>query len=76
MPTGACSATVRCTRSTRRRCLHAVSAIAIVVGAVYVLRIVQRAGGSGVLASATALVFVLNDNTARTLNYGFHLEVL
>jgi uncharacterized membrane protein len=30
----------------------------------------------GALASATALAFVLNDNTARTLNYGFHPEVL
>jgi len=56
--------------------LHALSVIAVVTGAVYALRIVQRLGGGGVLASAAALSFVLNDNTARTLNYGFHPEVL
>ena len=56
--------------------LHLLSAIAIVVGAASVLRIVQRLGGGGVLACAAALSFVLNDNTARTLNYGFHPEVL
>jgi hypothetical protein len=56
--------------------LHALSVVAVVAGAVYVLRILQRLGASGALAGATALAFVLNDNTARTLNYGFHPEVL
>ncbi len=56
--------------------LLAVSVIAVVAGAVNVLRIVQRMGAGGLVASASALAFVLNDNTARTLNYGFHVEVL
>jgi uncharacterized membrane protein len=56
--------------------LHAFSVIAIIAGAIHVLRIAQRLGAGGALASATALAFVLNDNTARTLNYGFHPEVL
>lgn len=56
--------------------LHALSAIAVVAGAVHVLRICQRLGTGGALASATSLAFVLNDNTARALNYGFHPEVL
>ena len=56
--------------------LLAVSVIAVVAGAVYVLRVLQYAGAGGVLATATALAFALNDNTARTLNYGFHPEVL
>lgn len=56
--------------------LLALSVVAVVVGAVYTLRIIQNAGGGGVLGSAAALAFVLNDNTARTLNYGFHTEVL
>jgi len=56
--------------------LLAISVIAIVLGAVHVLRIVQRVGGGGVLASASALALALNDNTARTLQYGFHPEVL
>jgi uncharacterized membrane protein len=56
--------------------LHALSVIAIVGGSLHVLRIAQRLGAGGALASATALAFVLNDNTARTLNYGFHPEVL
>jgi uncharacterized membrane protein len=56
--------------------LHALSVIAIVAGGLHVLRIAQRLGAGGALASATALAFVLNDNTARTLNYGFHPEVL
>jgi uncharacterized membrane protein len=56
--------------------LHAFSVIAIVAGGIHVLRIAQRLGAGGALASATALAFVLNDNTARTLNYGFHPEVL
>lgn len=56
--------------------LHVLSAVAIVAGAVHVFRILMRLGAGGALAVATALVFVLNDNTARTLNYGFHPEVL
>ncbi|PYQ47607.1 MAG: hypothetical protein DMF78_23275 [Acidobacteria bacterium] len=56
--------------------LHALAAASIVGGAVHVLRVFQRLGAGGVLAGATALAFVLNDNTARTLNYGFHPEVL
>ena len=56
--------------------LLAVSVIAVVAGAVHVLRIMRHVGSSGVLAVSTALVLALNDNTARTLNYGFHPEVL
>lgn len=56
--------------------LLALSVVAVVAGAVYTLRIIQNQGGGGVLGSAGALAFVLNDNTARTLNYGFHAEVL
>jgi uncharacterized membrane protein len=56
--------------------LLAVSVIAVVAGAVHVLRIMRHVGAGGVLAVSTALVFALNDNTARTLNYGFHPEVL
>ena len=56
--------------------LLAVSVMAVVAGAVNVLRVVQRMGAGGLVASASALAFVLNDNTARTLNYGFHVEVL
>ena len=56
--------------------LHALSVIAIVAGGLHVLAIAQRLGAGGALAGATALAFVLNDNTARTLNYGFHPEVL
>jgi uncharacterized membrane protein len=44
--------------------LLGLSVVAVVVGA------------GGLVASASALAFVLNDNTARTLNYGFHVEVL
>jgi uncharacterized membrane protein len=56
--------------------LLAVSVIAVIAGAVHTLRIMQHLGAPGVLASATALAFLLNDTTARTLNYGFHPEVL
>jgi len=52
------------------------SVVSVVFGSVHVLRIAQRLGMAGVLAVATALAFLLNDNTARTLNYGFHPEVL
>jgi hypothetical protein len=37
------------------------SVLAVVAGAVYSLRIIQRAGGGGALAVASALAFVLND---------------
>lgn len=56
--------------------LLAISVVAVVMGAVSIVRIMRYLGAGGVLASATALAFVLNDNTARTLNYGFHPEVL
>ncbi|MPZ18036.1 MAG: DUF2079 domain-containing protein [Luteitalea sp.] len=56
--------------------LLALSVIAVVAGGVHVRRIMQRIGAGGALASATALAFILNDNTARALNYGFHPEVL
>ena len=56
--------------------LHALSVVAIVAGALGVLRVLQKNGLGGVLACAAAASFVLNDNTARTLNYGFHPEVL
>jgi uncharacterized membrane protein len=56
--------------------LLALSVVAVVAGAIHVLRIMERLGVGGLLASVTALAFVLNDNTARTLNYGFHPEVL
>jgi uncharacterized membrane protein len=54
----------------------ALSVIAVVAGAAYTLRIVESQGGGGLLGSAAAFAFILNDNTARTLNYGFHAEVL
>jgi hypothetical protein len=56
--------------------LLALSVVAVVAGAICTLRIVQRTGAGGLLGCASALAFVLNDNTARTLNYGFHTEVL
>jgi uncharacterized membrane protein len=56
--------------------LLALSVVCVVLGSVYTLRIAQRLGMGGVLAVATALAFLLNDNTARALNYGFHPEVL
>jgi len=52
------------------------SVFAVVAGAVYSLRIIRRTGGGGALAVVSAFAFVLNDSTARTLNYGFHVEVL
>jgi uncharacterized membrane protein len=55
--------------------LLALSVIPVGAGAVHVCRIMERLGAGGVLAVATALAFALNDNTARTLNYGFHPEV-
>lgn len=56
--------------------LLALSVVAVIAGAICTLRIVQFTGGGGLVASASALAFVFNDNTARTLNYGFHPEVL
>lgn len=56
--------------------LLGLSVVAVVAGAVHTLRIMQHLRAPGVLAAATALAFVLNDTTARTLNYGFHPEVL
>jgi len=56
--------------------LLALSAVSVALGGVYVLRIMQRLGAGGVLSTATAAAFVLSDNTARALNYGFHPEVL
>lgn len=52
------------------------SVVAVIAGAIYVFRIGRLLGWSALLASAAALSLVLNDNTARTLNYGFHVEVL
>ncbi len=56
--------------------LLVLSVVAIVAAAAYTFRIGRLLGWSGLLASAAALSLVLNDNTARTLNYGFHVEVL
>ena len=56
--------------------LLALSVVAVVAGAIYTLRIVQATGAGGPIASASALAFVFNASTARTLNYGFHAEVL
>lgn len=56
--------------------LLTLSVIAVSAGAVHVVRAMQYLGAGGALATVTALAFVFNDNTARTLNYGFHPEVL
>src|SRR6185503_21014119 len=56
--------------------LLALSIVAVVLGAVHAFRIVRHVSASGLLAAATAFAFVLNANTARTLLYGFHPEVL
>jgi uncharacterized membrane protein len=56
--------------------LLSLSVIAVVVGALYVSRIAAALGVPAVVAVAGALAFVLNDNTARALNYGFHVEIL
>ena len=56
--------------------LLALSIVAVVLGSVHTLRIVRGVTGSGVVAAAAAFAFVLNANTARTLLYGFHPEVL
>ena len=56
--------------------LLGLSVIAVVLGALHTFRIVRRLSGIGIVAAATAFAFVLNANTARTLLYGFHPEVL
>jgi len=56
--------------------LLAVSVVAVVAGAGYIVRTLLSLGAGGLLAAASGLAFALNDNTARALNYGFHPEVL
>jgi uncharacterized membrane protein len=56
--------------------LLVLSAMSVTAGSLYVLRIGRLAGLGGLLSCAAALAMLLNDNTARTLRYGFHPEVL
>jgi hypothetical protein len=57
--------------------LHLIPALAVAGGAVFVLSILQFDSASAVSSRpAAALAFVINDNTARALNYGFHPEIL
>jgi uncharacterized membrane protein len=56
--------------------LLALSVAAVVAGSVHIYRAVRLLGAGGSVAAAAAMAFLLNDNTARTLNYGFHAEVL
>ena len=56
--------------------LLALSVVAVVLGALHTFRIVRQLSGVGLVAAAAAFAFVLNANTARTLLYGFHPEVL
>ena len=56
--------------------LLALSVISVVAGSVYIMRIGRLVGFAGVLSGGAAVAFLLNDNTARTLRYGFHPEVL
>jgi hypothetical protein len=56
--------------------LLGLSALSAAAGARHLFRVMQSIGMGGVLTGATALAFMLNDNTARALNYGFHPEVL
>ena len=56
--------------------LLALSVAAVVLGAFHAFRIVRHLSRIGLVAAATAFAFVLNANTARTLLYGFHPEVL
>jgi uncharacterized membrane protein len=56
--------------------LLALPVAAVVLGALHAFRIVRRASGVPIVAAAAAFAFVLNANTARTLLYGFHPEVL
>jgi uncharacterized membrane protein len=52
------------------------SVVAVSAGALYIWRILLTLGFGSLVATAASLAFLLNDNTARTLNYGFHTEVL
>jgi uncharacterized membrane protein len=54
----------------------ALSVVAVVAGAVYIVRIGRQGGFGGLMSCAAGFAFMLNDNTARTLRYGFHPEVL
>jgi len=56
--------------------LLGLSIAAVVLGAFHTFRIVRHVSASGVVAAAAAFAFVLNANTARTLLYGFHPEIL
>jgi uncharacterized membrane protein len=56
--------------------LLAITVAAPIAGAIYVRRIMRTVGVSELLAAATAVAFLVNDNTARALNYGFHPELL
>lgn len=56
--------------------LHALSALAAALGSVFIFATLQHLGARGLVAAGAALAFVLNDNTARALNYGFHPELL
>ena len=52
------------------------SVVSVVAGSVHILRIGLHRGFGGLLACAAAIAYLLNDNTARALNYGFHAELL
>ena len=56
--------------------LLALSVISVVAGSIHILRIALYRGMGGILACAAALAYLLNDNTARALSYGFHAELL
>ena len=56
--------------------LLVLSVVSVIAGAIYMFRIGRFLGWSAPLAAAAALSLILNDNTARALNYGFHVEVL
>jgi uncharacterized membrane protein len=56
--------------------LLSLSVAAVVAGAFYIYRIVERCGATAAVAAAAAFAFAFDGNTARALNYGFHPEVL
>ena len=56
--------------------LLALAVVSVAAGATHVLRIVRHLTGSTILGISASLAFLLNDNTARALNYGFHPEIL
>lgn len=56
--------------------LLTLSVVAVVAGSVHIVRIGRQAGFGGTMSCAAAFAFLLNDNTARALRYGFHPEVL